>query len=94
MAVSIAAAIVMGDFFAEGSDLWSLPWGKVTLIGLYVSLVFFGAWIAYRENSWVSALAWWAGLVVLGSLAAATYLAMASFRSEDPVELLIGEKRE
>ena len=46
MIVAIASAFATGDFFAEGSDIWALPWGKVTLIDLYVALAFFGAWVA------------------------------------------------
>ncbi len=93
MIVAIAAAFVTGDFFTEGSDIWALPWGKVTLIDLYVALAFFGAWIAYRESSRVATVAWWLGLVLLGSLAAAIYLALASVNSQDRRELLMGEKK-
>jgi hypothetical protein len=90
MTVAISAAFMTGDFFTEGSEIWSLPWGKVTLIDLYIALALFGAWVAYRETGWIRTVIWWVGLATLGSLAAALYLALAAFSSRDGVELLTG----
>ena len=92
MAVAIAVAFATGDFFEEGSAIWALPWGKVSLIDIYVGLAFFAAWIAYREDSIWATGAWWVALVVLGNLAAAAYLATASFRAATPQELLLGAR--
>ena len=92
MAAAIVTAFVTGEFASEGSEILALPWGKVTLIDLYVGLVFFGAWIALRERHAGRTLAWWVGLVVLGNLTAAIYLAIASFRASTPRELLIGRR--
>lgn len=53
--IAMAAAIVYG--FANGnfgdnvSEIWALPWGKVSLIELYAGLALFGAWVAVRETS-------------------------------------------
>ena len=93
MAVAIGAAYSTGDFFGEGSAIWAFPWGKVTLIDLYVGLVFFGAWTAYREEDWRLKAVWLIGLVVLGNLIAAIYLAVAAFSSKTVAELLSGKQR-
>lgn len=91
MAAAILSAFVAGDFFAEGSEIWSLPWGKVSLIDIYVGLAIFAAWIGYRERSMQARLVWWIGLVVLGNLTAALYLAVAAYRSSNPKQLLTGD---
>ena len=93
MAVSILVAFTTGDFFEEGSAIWALPWGKVSLIDLYVGLFFFGAWIAYREQGGWSTAVWWIALIVLGNLTAALYLAFATFSSDNGQEVLFGRKR-
>lgn len=93
MAVAIAVAFATGDFFAEGSAIWAVPWGKVTLIDLYIGLAFFAAWVWFREGSRPKTLAWWVGLAALGNLAAAMYLAMAAFSARNVAELLAGDRR-
>ena len=79
-----------GDFRAEGGQILALAWGKVTLIDLYVGLALFGAWVAMREDSWVTTILWWAALIVLGNLATSLYVAFAAFRSDTPRELMMG----
>lgn len=93
MTISITVAYTTGDFFEEGSEIWYLPWGKVSLIDLYVGLFFFGAWIAYREGGGWSTAVWWLGLVVFGNLTAAIYLAYASFTSTNGHQVLSGPER-
>lgn len=90
MLSTVAYGLISGEFAAEGSEILGLPWGRVTLIDLYVGLVIFAVWVAVRETSWLVRIAWWAGLVVLGNLAAAAYLMVASFTSTDPDELMFG----
>jgi hypothetical protein len=92
MMVAIVLGFLAGGFVDEGSAIWALFWGKVTLIDLYVGLVFFGLWVLVRERRPLVVALWWAGLVVLGNLAAALYLVFASFRSSTVHELLTGER--
>ncbi len=93
MAVVMAATIVYGfaagDFGDEGGMILDLAWGRVTLIDLYVGLVLFGGWIVLRERGPI-ALAWIAGLVVLGNLTAAVYAFIAAMRSETVPTFLLG----
>ena len=93
MAVVMAATIVYGfasgDFGDEGGMILDLAWGRVTLIDLYVGLVLFGGWIVLRERGPI-ALAWLAGLVVLGNLAAAVYAFIVAMRSETVTGFLVG----
>ena len=72
--------------------IWALPWGRVSLIDIYVGLSFFALWVAFREKSpWVVG-GWWLGLLILGNLAAAVYLVVASFSSRTPHELMLGRR--
>jgi len=92
MTVAVVLGFLSGGFMDEGSAIWALSWGKVTLIDLYVGLVFFGLWVSVRERRLSAVVLWWAGLVVLGNLAAALYLVFASFTSSSVHELLTGER--
>lgn len=92
MTVIIAIGLVSGDFFGEGSEILALTWGRVTLVDLYVGLALFGTWVAIREGSWVTTVLWLVALVTLGNLAAAAYVAQASFRSSDLGGLLLGHR--
>ena len=93
MAGVIVFGFVSGDFSGEGSQIWGLTWGKVTLVDLYVGLAIFGAWVVFRERRIVAIAIWWFALIVIGNLAAAFYLAWAAFRSTDVRELLLGRDR-
>ena len=90
MAGAILYGFANGDFGANGSDIWALPWGKVTLIDLYAGLTLFGGWIAVRESSRSRIALWWLALVVLGNFAAGIYVVKALFESNTTTELLTG----
>ncbi len=90
MLAAIVYGVLSGDFGDDGSAIWGLPWGRVTLIDLYVGLLLFGVWIAYREGNRGVVLAWWVALATLGNLAAAIYLVKVSFATDSARELLTG----
>lgn len=93
MVAAISYGFLTGSFFDDGSAIWALPWGRVTLIDLYVGLAIFALWVAIREARMSIKFFWWVGLVVLGNLAAAIYLMLASFSSANYRELLLGKHR-
>ena len=91
MLLAIAYGSAAGGFGDDFSSLWSLPWGRVSLIDLYAGLVIFGAWVAYREKSLGRTVLWSIALLTLGNLAAGVYLARAAFNSDDVANLLVGD---
>ena len=92
MAIAIWFGIAEGDLVAESSQIWALPWGRVSLVDLYLGLAVFGGWVAVRQPNVISTLAWWVALVFLGNLAAGAYLTIAAFRSRDLQQLLLGSR--
>lgn len=90
MAGAIVYGFISGGFGDDASAIWALPWGKVSIIDLYLGLVIFGAWIAVREDNPARIGLWWAALVVLGNFAAGLYLVRAAMLSADTRELLLG----
>jgi len=92
MAFAVVLGLLSGGFGEEGSAIWALAWGKVTLIDLYVGIVFFGLWVSVRESRPPVVGIWWIALIVLGNLAAALYLVLVSFRSSTLHEVLTGER--
>lgn len=93
MAAMIVYGFAAGSFGAEGETILGLPWGRVTLVDLYVALLLGWLWIAWREHSSARAAVWLAAVVVLGSLALATYVAQAAWRADDVRALLVGARR-
>jgi hypothetical protein len=62
-----------GDFFAEGSKLFAMPWGIVSLVDLYTGFTLFSGWIIYREKSLFVALIWTVAMLTLGFFAGSLY---------------------
>jgi hypothetical protein len=65
-----------GDF-GQGSQLLSMPWGIVSLVGLYVGFVLFSDWTVYRDKSAARSVVWVALLMVLGFWTASLYTLLA-----------------
>ncbi|REK24847.1 MAG: DUF1475 domain-containing protein [Actinobacteria bacterium] len=92
MVAAILAGFVSGDFTGEGSAILDLVWGRVTLIDLYIGLGLFAVWIGFREKRPLLRAAWWLALIILGNLASALYVVIASFQVSTPRELLSGRQ--
>lgn len=92
MTVTIIVGFLEGSLFDEGAQIWALPWGRVSLVDLYLGLTVFGIWVGFRERSVRSKLAWWLALIFLGNLAAGVYLTLAAFRARDFRQLLMGSR--
>jgi len=71
----------VGDFSGEGRVLLSMPWGRVSLVDVYVGFTLFSGWIVYREKSLVRSAPWIIFIVVLGSFTASLYVLIALYRS-------------
>ena len=66
-----------GDFFGEGSQLFAMPWGIVSLVDLYAGFTLFSGWIIYREKSLPVAILWTVAMMTLGFFADSLYAFIA-----------------
>lgn len=74
MFFTLVYGFVYGDFWADGSILTSLVWGRVSLIDVYVGFSIVGAWAAFRENNVWRSIAWILGFFVGGNLLVCIYI--------------------
>ncbi len=88
MIVAIGMAMISGSFLEEGRMLLASAWGRLTLIDLYVGILFFSAYVIWREQSMPSTLLWIAAFLVLGNLATAVYLVVGAIRADSVDELM------
>ncbi len=77
MTAVLIYGFTMGDFFEEGRQLLSMPWGIVSLVDLYVGFTLFSAWIVYREKSVARSVVWVVLMMVLGFFTACLYTLIA-----------------
>lgn len=92
MAVAIVVAMATGDFSAEGSLLLESPWGRMSLIDLYVGVALIFCWVVLRESRvWVAVL-WLPVFIVLGHGGTALYATVAAFTSTDVRGFLLGAR--
>ncbi|MHC1774962.1 MAG: DUF1475 family protein [Lentimicrobium sp.] len=81
MLMTLAYGFLAGDFFKEGSILFSLAWGKVSLIDVYLGFFLFSAWVLYREEKWETAALWILLIMVLGNFITGLYATIALYHS-------------
>ena len=82
MTAVLIYGFTVGDFFGEGSQLASMPWGIVSLVDLYTGFILFSVWIIYREKSTLVAILWTIAMMVLGFWAGSLYALLALYRSK------------
>jgi len=80
MAAILVYGFVVGDFAVEGRRLLAMPWGRVSLVDLYVGFILFACWILFREGLIPRSALWIAGVMILGSLTICVYV-LATLRS-------------
>ena len=73
MTAVLIYGFTVGDFFGEGSKLFAMPWGIVSLVDLYTGFTLFSAWIIYREKSLPVAIVWTVAMMTLGFFAGSLY---------------------
>ena len=74
MTAVLIYGFTIGDFFGEGSQLASMPWGIVSLVDLYTGFTLFSAWIIYREKSLPVAILWTVAMMTLGFFSGSFYV--------------------
>ena len=77
MGVLIARALIDGSLSHEGSVLFALAWGKVTLADLYVGFGLFSGWVIFRERQLGRALVFVALVLTLGNAFTCVYVLAA-----------------
>lgn len=82
MASVVVWAMVTGDFRGEGAAIWSMPWGRVTLLDLYLGFGLFSGWVVFREGARSTSVIWIVTVMLPGNLAAMVYVLIALKRSE------------
>lgn len=50
------------------------PWLIATLFDAYFGFLWFWIWLAYKETSWLTRIAWLVGILLLGNMTAGAYL--------------------
>ncbi len=83
MFFTLAYGISAGNFLEEGSLLFSMAWGKVTLIEVYIGFLLFSAWVVYREKNRATAVIWILLLLVLGNFITGLYITITLFNSNE-----------
>ena len=73
MTAVLIYGFTVGNFFSEGSQLASMPWGIVSLVDLYTGFTLFSGWIIYREKSLPIAILWTVAMMTLGFFAGSLY---------------------
>ncbi len=88
MISALAFGFSNGNFFTEGNHLMTMPWGIVTIVDIYVGLLFFSAWVWYREKSTTVKVFWTLLFIGLGNLATAVYLIKALTEARGNMNIL------
>jgi hypothetical protein len=93
MGAIIAWAFAVGDFNAEGSLILEMPWGIVSLVDVYTSILLFSAWVIFRERAIFPTIIWIPLFIVLGNFATALYVLIALFQSKgDWKQFFLGKR--
>ncbi len=56
------------------------PWFIATLFDTYFAFLWFWAWVAYKEPSWLSRIVWLVLILGLGNMAMASYVLIQLLR--------------
>jgi hypothetical protein len=57
------------------------PWFIATLFDAYWGFVTFYVWVAFKQTSWLSRIAWFVAIILLGNIAMAAYWLRELFRT-------------
>jgi len=95
MTAGLMNGFINGDFFKDGGELLSNPWGVMSLIDLYVGFTLFSMWIAFREKSKISSIIWIILIMILGFFTASLYILILFYKSKgDWTEFFFGGRKD
>jgi len=77
MGSALVYGFTQGDLASDGQVLFSIPWGIVSLVDVYVGFMLFSGWVVFRERHLWVALLWVALIMVLGFFLASLYAFLA-----------------
>jgi uncharacterized membrane protein len=86
MFFTLAYGFIEGEFFKEGSILFSMAWGKVSLIDVYIGFFLFSAWVLFREEKLMTAVLWILSIMILGNFITCLYATIALYKSQDDLK--------
>ncbi|SHF21268.1 DUF1475 family protein [Alkalibacter saccharofermentans] len=94
MTLALAQGFIKGDFFADGGEIISNPWGIVSLVDLYVGFALFSCWIAFREKKLFVTILWIAAMMILGFFAGSAYVVLNLYTSKgDWLNFFLGSQK-
>ncbi len=68
------------NLFTHLPNLIKDPWVIATLFDAYYGFITFFLWVCYKENSFLSKLIWFIGIMLLGNIAMAIYMLIQLFK--------------
>ena len=88
MTVVLLYGFIGGDFFEDGGEIVSNPWGLVSLVDLYVGFSLFSIWIWFREENKLYGLIWIVAMMILGFFTGSLYVLYAIIQSKGDKSVL------
>jgi hypothetical protein len=74
VSVTTWASFAGGNVLDATVQLWNMPWGRATFFDTYFAFTTIWLWMAYREKTWVSRIAWFFLVMTLGNIAVSAYM--------------------
>ena len=74
MIVLTAVAIQESSLMEAGSKLWNDAWFRLTLADAYFGFLMVYLWVAYKERTLWSRIAWFLLFMTMGNMAVAAYI--------------------
>lgn len=82
MTFGLLNGFINGNFINDGKELFSNPWGIMSIIDLYVGFILFSMWIIYREKHLKLSLPWTVLMMLLGFFTACVYVLIALYKAK------------
>ena len=92
MAGVLVFGFSQGDFWTEGSQLTSMPWGIVSLFDVYVGFLLFCSWIWYREDGFLKKAFLTISILLGGNAVSALYALIALVKSKGDLDFFFTGK--